>query len=174
MALQRGEAAGIYQLLDSLGITYRSHKHPPAYGMADLDQITEALGVPFFKNLFLCNRQKTEYYMLMIHGDKRFRTAEVSKKLGKARLSFGEEDMLFQLLGVTPGGVSPLGLVFDPEHRLQLVIDRDLLHMGRAAMHIGNNAESVALEMGDLLERYIPHCGHVPIYIDIDAGGDAQ
>ena len=165
--MTRGESQGLFALLKQLGIPYRAVSHPPAWGMDDLPPIEEALSAVFCKNLFLTNRQKTEYVLLLVRGDKRFRTAEVSRKLERPRLSFGDEDMLWQLLGLKPGGVSPLGLIFDEGHRLALVIDRDLLGQAEIAMHIGDNTESIAMKTSDLLETYIPHCGHKPIYLDI-------
>jgi len=165
--MNRGESQGLFTLLEELRIPYRAVGHPPAWGMDDLPPIEEELGAIFCKNLFLTNRQQTEYVLLLVRGDKRFRTAEVSKKLERPRLSFGDEDMLWQLLGLRPGGVSPLGLAFDSERRLEVVIDRDLLVQEEVAMHIGDNTESLAMKMSDLLEVYIPHCGHKPIYLDI-------
>ena len=107
----------ILEALGAWGVPYTMVEHAPALGMDDLPPIVQKLGPPFFRNLFLCNRQKTEFYLLLIVGDKPFRTAEVSKKLGVSRLSFGDADTLYDMLGVTPGAVNPLSLIFDPDKK---------------------------------------------------------
>ena len=157
----------ILGMLDALGVAYQMVEHPPALGMDDLPPIVEKLGPPFFRNLFLCNRQKTEFYLLLIVGDKPFRTAEVSKKLGVSRLSFGDADTLDAMLGVTPGAVNPLSLIFDREKKIHLVIDREILSWQRACMHPGVNTKSIAMSMEDFKTRVLPHLGYQPTVLDI-------
>lgn len=110
--MERNSPQAIYDLLKEWGIEFKSMAHPEAATMEDCKAIGEKLGAPFCKNLFLANRQQTEFFLLLIGEDKKFRTAEVSKKIGRSRLSFGNEDKLYQALGVRPGSISPLGLVF--------------------------------------------------------------
>lgn len=153
--------------LTELGIPFSWIAHPAAGTMEELSQAEAALGAPFCKNLFLCNRQKTEFFLLLIREDKRFRTAEVSKRLGRSRLSFGEEQPLFDLLGVHPGAITPLGLIFDTQQQVQLLIDRDLLELETMCVHPCVNTESVALKLRDLLDRYLPITGHTPQMLEI-------
>ncbi len=157
----------ILAALESWGVPYRMVEHAPAMGMDDLPPIVEKLGPPFFRNLFLCNRQKTEFYLLLIVGDKPFRTAEVSKKLGVSRLSFGDADTLLDMLGVTPGGVNPLSLLFDPEHKIHLVIDADILEWERACMHPGVNTKSIAMSMDDFKTIVLPKLGNEPVILSL-------
>lgn len=157
----------ILAALAEWNVPYTMVEHEPAMGMDDLPPIVQKLGPPFFRNLFLCNRQKTEFYLLLIVGDKPFRTAEVSKKLGVSRLSFGDAETLYEMLGVTPGGVNPLSLLFDPQHKIHLVIDGDILQWERACMHPGVNTKSIAVSMDDFKNVILPKLGHVPVILTL-------
>ena len=119
------------------------------------------------KNLFLCNRQKTVFYLLLTPGGKRFKTSVVSKLIGSSRLSFGEADMLHELLGVHPGSITPLGLVFDEAHAVNLLIDRDVLALEEVGMHPLVNTASIAIKTEDLLKHYFTFTGHEPRILDI-------
>lgn len=165
--MERANPQEIYTLLHQLGIPFTSTTHPEAHTMEDLAQVEQELGAPFCKNLFLTNRQKTEFILLLIRGDKRFRTAEVSRRLGRSRLSFGEEDTLFELLGVHPGAITPMGLVFDAQHKVELVVDKDLLELENMCVHPCVNTESLVMKVRDLKEIFFPHTGHTPTYIEI-------
>ncbi len=157
----------ILAALQSWGVPYTMAEHAPVLGMDDLPPIVQQLGPPFFRNLFLCNRQKTEFYLLLIVGEKPFRTAEVSKKLGVSRLSFGDADTLSAMLGVTPGAVNPLSLLFDPEKKIHLVIDADVLTWERACMHPGVNTRSIALSMDHFKKVVLPKLGHDPVVLNL-------
>lgn len=165
--MERANAQSVYAMLQELGIPFTHTAHPEAHTMEDLLQVEETLGAPFCKNLFLTNRQKTEFILLLIRGDKRFRTAEVSRRLGRSRLSFGEEDTLFELLGVRPGAITPMGLVFDTEHKVELVVDQDLLQLTDMCVHPCVNTESLVMKVEDLIRIFFPHTGHKPTYIEI-------
>ncbi|NCB05004.1 MAG: prolyl-tRNA synthetase associated domain-containing protein [Clostridia bacterium] len=157
----------ILTLLRELPVEFDLYEHAAVFTMDDLPDIVAKLNTPLFRNLFLCNRQKTEFYLLMIVGDKPFRTAEVSKKLGVSRLSFADEGLLFDLLGVTPGCVNPLSLLFDTEHKVRLLIDRDITAWPRVAMHPGVNTATVAMESSAFFGTVLPRLGHEPTLLDI-------
>ena len=165
--MNRADPNEIYALLAELGISYRKVEHEAAASMEALQEQEQRLSAEICKNLFLCNRQKTVFYLLLIRENKRFRTSEVSKLIGSARLSFGEEDKLFELLGVYPGSISPLGLVFDREHQVHLLIDRELLSLEELGMHPCRNTATVAIRTKDLLEIFFPFTGHIPQVLDI-------
>lgn len=165
--MNRSDPNEIYRLLEQLAIPYSRTEHPEASSMEDLAAVEVELGAPFCKNLFLCNRQKTSFYLLLIREDKRFRTAEVSKLIGASRLSFGEADKLYELLGVRPGAITPLGLVFDREKQVRLLVDRDLLSCDEICVHPCVNTASVALKTSDLFEKYFPFTGHTPQLLEI-------
>lgn len=165
--MNRADPQSICRLLETLRIPYRMVEHPAAGAMEDLVAVEERLGVRICKNLFLCNRQKTVFYLLLIPADKRFKTSVVSKLIGSSRLSFGEEDKLYELLGVRPGSITPLGLVFDEAHQVNLLIDREVLALEEIGMHPLVNTASLAMKTEDLMKVYFPFTGHEPQILDI-------
>ena len=165
--MNRADPQSICRLLETLRIPYRMVEHPAAGAMEDLVAVEERLGVRICKNLFLCNRQKTVFYLLLIPADKRFKTSVVSKLIGSSRLSFGEEDKLYELLGVRPGSITPLGLVFDEAHQVHLLIDREVLALEEIGMHPLVNTASLAMKTEDLMKVYFPFTGYEPQILDI-------
>lgn len=165
--MNRADPQSICRLLETLRIPYRMVEHPVAGAMEDLVAVEERLGVRICKNLFLCNRQKTVFYLLLIPADKRFKTSVVSKLIGSSRLSFGEEDKLYELLGVRPGSITPLGLVFDEAHQVNLLIDREVLALEEIGMHPLVNTASLAMKTEALMKVYFPFTGHEPQILDI-------
>ncbi len=116
-----------YDFLDKLGIEYLRTDHEPANNMEACNGIDAVLGVLICKNLFLCNRQKTNFYLLMMPGDKKFKTKELSSQIGSARLSFADPEDMLKYLDIEPGAVSIMGLMNDKENAVQLLIDDDIL-----------------------------------------------
>ena len=157
-----------YDFLDGLSLPYRAVTHAPAMTMADCEEIDRALGVQMCKNLFLCNRQKTAFYLLLMPGDKPFHTKELSGQLGIARLSFASGEDMERLLGLSPGSVSVLGLMNDGEGAVQLLIDRDLLAFPDFGCHPLQNTGSVCFSTKDLLERVLPATHHTPVYVTLE------
>ena len=163
--------AEICALLDRRGISYSRADHAHADTIAQCVEIEKVLGAPICKNLFLRSRQATEFYLLLLPGDKPFRTAVVSKLLGVARLSFAEPEYLSRFLGLTPGSVSILGLANDRERRVHLVIDRAVADKEWLGCHPMINTSTLKLSTRDIFEKFLPYTGHVPILLDIP---DAQ
>ena len=148
--------------LDDLNIQYTCMEHAPAMTMEDCRAVDEALGVNMCKNLFLCNRQQTDFYLLLMPGDKPFKTKDLSAQLGVARLSFATAEHMEQMLGVTPGSVSVLGLLQDTEREVQLLIDEDILQGERFACHPCDNTASLCFETKVLMEKILPALSRVP------------
>ena len=167
--MNRCDPQSMYELLEKLNIPYRKVEHPEAGSMEDLAEAEKQLGAVICKNLFLCNRQKTVFYLLLIPGGKRFKTSVVSKLIGSSRLSFGEPDKLLELLGVEPGSITPLGLAFDETHTVNLLIDREVLSLEEVGMHPLVNTASLAMKTDDLMNVYFPFTGHEPTILDIPA-----
>lgn len=153
--------------LDKLLISYQLVRHDPAMTMADLTEVGRRLGADHPKNLFLCNRQKTVFYLLLLDKDKQFRTADVSRQLGVARLSFAGPDQLWQMLRTRPGAISPLGLIFDKEREVRLLVDEDLQKSSSLSFHPCVNRSSLALSSHDFFKVFLPDCGHAPEYVQI-------
>ena len=156
----------IYDKLEELNIPYVRVDHDRADTIEVCEEVEKVLGSKICKNLFLCNRQQTQFYLLMMPGDKPFKTKHLSAQLGCARLSFADEGHMAQYLRTIPGSVSALELLFDREGAVQLVIDRALLADPFISGHPGISTSTLRLGREDLL-RYIQSTGHQPIYVDL-------
>lgn len=158
----------VYEQLNRLGIRYQRLDHAQANTMEACREVEEALdGAVICKNLFLCNRQRTEFYLLMMPGDKVFKTRELSAQIGSSRLSFGEAVYMEKYLGVSPGSVSVMGLMHDTENRVRLLMDRDILRGEYFGCHPCMNTSSIRMRFEDLLEKFLPAVGHVPRYVEL-------
>ena len=156
-----------YDTLEALGIEYDCLSSDPADTMDKCDAITEAIGAEACKNLFLCNRQKTVFYLLCMPPHKAFYTKELGKQLGSSRLSFAPEEKLWELLRCTPGSASVMGLIHDTEHQVHLVIDNESWQKEYFACHPCNCSGSLKLKTSDLLHKFLPHTGHEPTFVEL-------
>ncbi len=157
----------VYDLLDSLGIEYFYTDHEEANTMEACNAIDEVLGVPMCKNLFLCNRQETEFYLLMMPGDKPFKTKDLSKQINSARLSFGKPEFMEEFLDIKPGAVSIMGLMNDTGKRVRLLIDKPVLESEFTGCHPCVNTSSLKIKTKDLLEKFLPATGHEFTMVDL-------
>ena len=158
---------GAYDFLDALRVSYQRVDHAPAMTMAVCEEIDCALNATICKNLFLSNRQGTDFYLLMMPGDKPFKTKDLSAQLGTARLSFGAPEKMEELLHTAPGSASVLGLMHDKENRVQLVIDQEVLNGAYVGCHPLVNTSSLRLLTSDLEKVILPATGHTPIVVDL-------
>ena len=156
-----------YDLLDSLGIDYQRIDHEAAMTMEACEEIDRVLDAVICKNLLLCNRQCTEFYLLMLPGDKHFKTSVLSKEIGSSRLSFAPEESLWELLRCHPGSATILGLANDTEHRVRLLIDREVYDAPFFSCHPCICTSTLKLKTADVLEKLLPHTGHTPIVVDL-------
>lgn len=158
----------VYDLLEKLGIPYLRVDHKEAATVEDCHDVDEALGLHICKNLFLCNRQKTDFYLLMMPGLKKFKTKELSGQLGVARLSFAEAEYMEEFLNITPGSVSVMGLMNDKDHRVRLLIDGELLRDEFVGCHPCVNTASLKIRMKDILEKFLPYVGHEYTAVELE------
>ncbi|WP_288318415.1 prolyl-tRNA synthetase associated domain-containing protein [Xylanibacter caecicola] len=175
----------VYELLDGIGVEYDRLDHEAAMTMEVCAEINAAFGrmtleefklesseertrhAIICKNLFLCNKQRTRFYLLMIPGDKKFLTKNLSAQINSARLSFaGEEDML-RYLDITPGSVSVMGLMNDKDNAVQLLIDSDVLKSEYVGCHPCINTSSLRMRTRDLIEKILPAIHHEPIIVTL-------
>ena len=163
----------VYDFLDSLGIAYKRVDHEAAMTMEACEEIDRTLsegvekGVAICKNLFLCNRQATDFYLLLIPGDKPFKTKYLSAQIGSSRLSFAKPEYMEQYLDITPGSVSVMGLMNDREKKVQLLIDEDVLQDEYFACHPCINTSSLRFRTADLMDKVIPAMGHEPVTVKL-------
>ncbi len=149
-----------YDFLDNLGIEYQRTDHEFADNMEACMEIDKVLDVVICKNLFLCNRQKTNFYLLMMPGDKKFKTKELSSQINSARLSFADAEDMLKYLDIEPGAVSIMGLMNDHDHEVQLLIDEDVLKDEYVGCHPCVCTSSLKLRTQDVMERFLPATGH--------------
>lgn len=156
-----------YDLLDRLGIPYQRLDHWPADSMEVCGEIDKSLNAVICKNLFLCNRQETAFYLLLIPGNKPFKTKYLSAQLGVSRLSFGKEEYMERFLDNTPGSATVLGLMNDHENRVQLVIDRDVFRHEYFGCHPCINTSSLRLRLSDVMEKLLPAIHHEAVLVEL-------
>lgn len=152
----------VYDLLDSLGIEYERIDHELAMTIEACEEIDRVLEAVICKNLFLCNRQETDFYLLLIPGNKKFKTKDISAQIDSSRLSFGKPEYMEQFLDITPGSVSILGLMNDKENRVQLLIDEEVLQEEYIGCHPCINTSSLRIRTEDMVKKIIPELKHSP------------
>lgn len=156
-----------YDFLDKLDVPYEQVHHEALATIAACEEIDKILQVNICKNLFLCNRQQTDFYLLLMPGDKKFQTKELSSQLGVARLSFASEEYMEQLLDLTPGSVTVMGLMNDRENKVRLIIDKDVLSEEYFACHPCINTASLKFRTDDLIHKIIPALHHEPTIVTL-------
>ena len=150
----------VYDLLDELQIPYERVDHRAMMTIAECEEVDQALHIDICKNLFLCNQQKTKFYLLLMLGDKKFVTKEVSRQIPSPRLSFANETYMEEYLNITPGSVSIMGLMNDPDNHVKLLIDRDVAEADFLGCHPCINTSSLKLRTKDVLEKFLPRVHH--------------
>lgn len=149
-----------YDLLDTLNVPYQRIDHEAAMTMEACVEIDKALNAVICKNLLLCNRQKTAFYLLMLPGEKHFKTSTFSKTIGSSRLSFADPEYMEQFLDITPGSVSVLGLMNDHDNRVELIMDEDILKGEYFGCHPCINTSSLRIRTADLMDKILPAMDH--------------
>ena len=159
----------VYDFLDKLGIQYQRIDHEAAMTMEACEEIDRALGdnTTICKNLFLCNRQETDFYLLLMPGDKPFETKDLSAQIHSARLSFAKPEYMEKYLDITPGSVSVLGLMNDSEKKVQLLIDEDVMKEPYFGCHPCINTSSLKFTTEDLMQKIIPALEHEPVTVTL-------
>lgn len=152
----------VYDFLDALGVGYQRVDHEAAMTMDVCDEIDRALQAVICKNLFLCNRQETDFYLLMIPGSKKFKTKDLSAQIHSARLSFAKEEYMEEFLDITPGSVSVMGLMNDKEKRVKLLMDEDVVNSMYIGCHPCINTSSLRIKTEDMMKKILPAMGHEP------------
>ena len=150
----------VYRFLESMNVSWERVDHAPAMTMEACQEVDRVLGAKLCKNLLLCNRQCTDFYLLLMPGDKPFKTKDLSKEIGSSRLSFADGKYMEEFLDITPGSLSVLGLINDREKRVRLLIDEDLLQAEYLCCHPCINTSSLKIKTADMLTLLLPAMGH--------------
>ena len=157
----------VYDLLDSLQIPYWRTDHGVADTMEACNKIDAVLDVLICKNLFLCNTQKTKFYLLMMPGDKKFKTKDLSKQINSARLSFADAEYMERYLDITPGSVSVMGLMNDKDNQVQLLMDEEVLKGEYLGCHPCINTSSIKIRTSDIMDIFLPAVHHEAIVVTL-------
>ena len=157
----------VYDLLDQLGMEYERTDHEEANTMEACNEIDRILDTTICKNLFLCNRQETQFYLLMMPGEKPFKTKDLSAQIHSARLSFGKPEYMEEFLHIKPGAVSIMGLMNDTENHVQLLIDREIVKSEMLGCHPCVSTSSLKLRTKDVLEKFLPAVHHEARIVDL-------
>ena len=152
----------VYDYLDDLSISYSRLDHAPAFGSEEelCREIEDSLGARICKNLFLANRQRTKFYMLMLPEHKVFRSSDISRQAGSSRLHFAESEYMEELIGCSPGSASVMGLINDKEHRVQLLVDDDVINAEYVGCHPCINTSSLRIRSEDIFNKFVKATGH--------------
>lgn len=156
-----------YDLLDKLSIPFQRMDHTPADSIEDCVLLESILNVKATKNLFLRNRARTAWYLLMMPGDKPFHTRDLIGQMGIQRLSFGEEDMLKSMLNLTPGSVSVMGLMYDTKKQVKLLMDREIVENDYIRCHPCINTSTLKIRTDDVVSKLLPYIGHYPMIVEL-------
>jgi Uncharacterized conserved protein len=157
----------VYDLLEKLDILYSRIDHDVTASIEDCHDVEKLLGITICKNLFLCNSQKTDFYLLMMPGDKKFRTKELSAQIQSSRLSFAPAEYMEKYLDITPGSVSIMGLMNDTYRNVKLLIDEDVIKENYLGCHPCINTSSLKIRMKDIIDKFLPYTGHIPRYVQL-------
>ena len=160
-------AEQVYAYLNSIGIAYESARHPAVMTIADCAPIDRKLNAVTAKNYFLCTKNQKHFYLCIVRPNARFHTADISKQVNSSRLSFAGAEYLERYLRVYPGAVSPMGLIFDTEMCVRLLVDSALRGVERLAFHPCDNSATLAMRGADFFSRFLPAVGHAPQFVEI-------
>ena len=160
-------AREVFARLDAMGIPYEFVEHPPVYTIADCLETDGKLGSVTAKNYFLTTKNQKNFYLCLVRPEARFRTSDISKQAGSSRLSFAGEEHMEHLLRVHPGAVSPMGLMFDESHAVNLLVDAGLKEVSRIAFHPCDNTCTLAMAAADFFGKFLPGIGREPMFVEI-------
>ena len=157
----------VYAFLDSIGVAYDRESHAPAFHMDDCVEISDRMNAAHCKNYFLTTKSRKIHCLCLVRPNARLKTSDVSRQAGTPRLSFADEEAMMALLRVHPGSVSPMGLIFDQENRVRLLVDGALKNESRLAFHPCDNTETLVMSAEDFFGKFLTAVGHEPTFVEI-------
>lgn len=156
-----------YNILEQLNIPYLRLDHDATASIEDCDEVDALLDIKICKNLFLCNGSKSDFYLLIMPGTKKFITKDLCRQLECSRLSFASAEYMEQYLNLTPGSVTILGLMYDKEHKVKLLIDKEVIETEYVGCHPCINTSSLKIKTSDILDKFLAFTGHIPVIVDL-------
>ena len=156
----------VYEALTALDIAYDTYEHPPVFTSEDVEAHWRGIPATPVKNLFLRNKKGNREYLVIVGVEKRVDLQQLVRTIGDDRLSFGSAERLMQTLGLTPGSVSPFGLIHEGSRNVQVIIDTDLRQAERLIFHPNINTASVTISFADL-EKFLASRGNSVRYLAV-------
>jgi Ala-tRNA(Pro) deacylase len=156
----------LFARLDALGIAHQTYTHPPVFTVAEAVALRGQLPGGHCKSLFLKDK-KGGLWLVVALEERRVDLKRLADALGAPRFSFGNADLLYEVLGVKPGSVTPFALINDLQHRVSVVLDKEMLAHDPLNYHPLENDRTTAIAPADLL-RFTAACGHTPRILDFD------
>lgn len=161
------ECNRVYDALDAMGIAYDAIEHEPAAHIDRCREVMRSLNATVVKNIFLCPRNRSRFYLLLMRPEAKLRTSDISAQAGASRLGFAPEDKLAELLHEKPGSISPMGLIFDSNHAVTVLVDDALRDDARLAFHPCDNTRSLAMSGADFFDVFLKQLGYAPVFVTI-------
>ena len=156
-----------YEALEKLQIPFERVDTDEAVTMEDCAAINEKLNMDMVKTLFLCNRQQTDFYLLVTTGDKPFRSKNFSNALGVSRVSFAPVESMESMLGTKIGATTIFSSLLDDKNRVRVVFDRDVLFKKWYGCSDGTTTGYMKLRTDDIYQRFLPFTKHIPTVIEV-------
>jgi Ala-tRNA(Pro) deacylase len=149
-----------FKMLDQLKIPYECVSNDAVSTMEECRAIEEVLGTEIRKNIFLCNKKNTSFFLIVLPADKNLDVDTLSAKIGIPKLSFASADSMQQHLGAQPGSASVMGLINDEDEYVQLIIDKEVAEAEWYGCNPGINTAHLRLKTSDLLNKFLPKIYH--------------
>ena len=157
----------VYEKFTELGIEFERVDNDSISTMEECEEVGKVLGTDICKTILACTRNKSEYYLIILPGDKRFESKVASRAVGSSRLSFASAEDMEELLGTTPGNASPLSVVNDKEGRVAVAVEKDLAESEYIACNVGANTTHIRFRTKDLLDKYLASANHPAMIVEL-------
>lgn len=160
------EEERVERRLRELAIAFDRHEHPPVATVDEAAQYWTGIDATHCKNLFLRNQQGTRHYLVVLTHTKKADLKKVADQIGDGKLSFGSPERLMTHLGLTPGSVSPFGLINNQDHAVRVVLDDDLKSAARLSFHPNINTATLVVSREDFT-RFLESCGNPVQFVSV-------
>lgn len=157
----------VYELLAKLKIPYERVDNEVVETMEECEEIDRALGAEIRKSIFLCNKKKTSFFLVVVPAKKALDTSALEKKIGVSHLSFASGELMEEHLGTKPGSASVMGLINDEDDYVQLIIDKEVAEDEWFGCNPGINTSHLKMKTSDLLNKFLPQIRHKAKVIDL-------
>ncbi|MCR1899643.1 prolyl-tRNA synthetase associated domain-containing protein [Irregularibacter muris] len=157
----------VFSLLQKLNIPFERVDNDVVETMEECEEINQVLGTEIRKSIFLCNRKKTSFFLVVMPANKSLDVKSLGRKIGVSGLSFASGELMEKHLGAKPGSASVMGLVNDEDDYVQLIIDKEVAEAEWFGSNTGMNTSHIKIKTSDLLHKFLPQIGHKAEMIEL-------